>query len=109
MRSPRCVPSWGRAGCDQVKVLDATGWRCPKPVIELARLVADLPDGELVTVLHTDPAAPGDIAAWCRMRGHDLVPAEQGGPDRSVIRVRRTPGAPAAAAPDPDAPDTARG
>jgi len=53
--------------------LDAAGLRCPLPVIRLAALVQNLPDGRLVAVHSTDPAAGPDIAAWCRMRGHELV------------------------------------
>ncbi|MFI7589502.1 sulfurtransferase TusA family protein [Spongisporangium articulatum] len=53
--------------------VDARGLRCPKPVIELARAARGSAPGTEITVLHTDPAAPGDIAAWCRMRGHTLV------------------------------------
>lgn len=93
-----------------VILLDATGWRCPKPVIELARLVGRPPDGladgALVTVRHSDPAAPGDIAAWCRMRGHELASSQA---EASVVRVRRTPGAGAAAAPPPAAGGTPAG
>lgn len=68
--------------------IDTTGMRCPKPVIELARAVRDLPDRAELTVLSTDPAAPGDIGAWCRMRGHELVSQViQDGTATSVVRV----------------------
>lgn len=54
-------------------VLDARGQRCPLPVIRLGRLVRELPDGTLVRLLATDPAARSDVPAFCRMRGHELV------------------------------------
>ena len=54
-------------------VLDVTGLRCPLPVIRLARLARSLEKGSVITVLTTDPAAGPDIAAWCRMRGHQLL------------------------------------
>lgn len=57
-------------------VLDATGLRCPLPVIRLADAARDLPAGSLVEVHTTDPAAEWDIPAWCRMRGHALVGQE---------------------------------
>ena len=58
-------------------VVDAVGLRCPLPVIRLAAAVRDLLDADApgtryVTVRSTDPAAGPDIAAWCRMRGHEL-------------------------------------
>jgi tRNA 2-thiouridine synthesizing protein A len=57
-------------------VLDCRGQRCPLPVIVLARRIADLTPGELVRVDADDPAAPNDIAAWCRMRGHTYLGVE---------------------------------
>ena len=59
-------------------VVDAVGLRCPMPVLELARRLAaaDLPAGSVVRLLSDDPAAAGDVPAWCRMRGHTYVGAE---------------------------------
>jgi tRNA 2-thiouridine synthesizing protein A len=54
-------------------VVDARGLACPLPVIRLAAAARDLPDGSLVTVLWTDPAAAHDIPAWARMRGHRVI------------------------------------
>jgi tRNA 2-thiouridine synthesizing protein A len=53
--------------------LDCRGQRCPLPVIELARRLADLPVGTVLRVLADDPAAAGDIPAWCRMRGQEYI------------------------------------
>ena len=53
--------------------VDARGLRCPLPVIRLAAAAKSAPAGTTVFVLATDPAAAPDIAAWCRMRGHQLV------------------------------------
>ncbi|MGH8860450.1 MAG: sulfurtransferase TusA family protein [Jatrophihabitantaceae bacterium] len=54
-------------------ILDARGRRCPLPIIDLARHIGDVEIGGTVTVEADDPAAGPDIAAWCRMRGHELV------------------------------------
>lgn len=75
-------------------VLDARGLRCPQPVILLARTARAASAGTVVQVLTTDPAAGPDIAAWCRMRGHELV-TQAAEPDdpaalRSVVRLGRT-------------------
>jgi tRNA 2-thiouridine synthesizing protein A len=53
--------------------LDCLGQRCPLPVIALARNIEGVGIGETLTVLADDPAAANDIAAWCRMKGHELV------------------------------------
>ncbi|MUT91870.1 cysteine desulfurase/sulfurtransferase TusA family protein [Streptomyces sp. Z38] len=66
---------------DQALVVDALGRRCPIPVIELARVIGDVPVGGLVRVLADDEAARLDIPAWCEMRGQEYVgeqPADRG-------------------------------
>ncbi|WP_279328788.1 cysteine desulfurase/sulfurtransferase TusA family protein [Streptomyces sp. OS603R] len=66
---------------DEVLVVDALGRRCPIPVIELARVIGDVPVGGLVRVLADDEAARLDIPAWCEMRGQEYVgeqPADRG-------------------------------
>ena len=64
-------------------VLECLGWKCPRPIVELARRIAEVPVGELVEVIADDPAAGPDIAAWCRMRGQLLVSAD---PPHFVVR-----------------------
>jgi cysteine desulfurase len=62
-------------------VVDSLGKRCPIPVIELAKVIGEVPVGGLVTVLSDDEAARLDIPAWCAMRGQEYVgerPAERG-------------------------------
>jgi tRNA 2-thiouridine synthesizing protein A len=58
---------------DDPEVLDCLGQRCPLPVIALARRLPDVPVGGVLRVLADDPAAPNDIAAWCRMRGQGFL------------------------------------
>ncbi|MBD0743212.1 cysteine desulfurase/sulfurtransferase TusA family protein [Streptomyces sp. CBMA152] len=56
--------------------VDALGRRCPIPVIELAKVIGDVPVGGTVTVLADDEAARLDIPAWCEMRGQEYVGEE---------------------------------
>ena len=58
-------------------IVDSRGRRCPLPVIDLAKAVRDAAVGDVVTVLADDPAAATDIPAWCRLRGHEFVGAEE--------------------------------
>lgn len=53
--------------------LDCRGLRCPRPVIELARHLADVPVGGVLAVVATDVAARTDVPAWCRMRGQEYA------------------------------------
>ncbi|MER5473369.1 aminotransferase class V-fold PLP-dependent enzyme [Streptomyces sp. NPDC002935] len=69
-------------------VVNALGRRCPIPVIELAKVIGDVPVGGTVRVLSDDEAARLDIPAWCEMRGQEYVgeePADNG----SAYVVRR--------------------
>ncbi|WP_405474160.1 cysteine desulfurase/sulfurtransferase TusA family protein [Streptomyces canus] len=62
-------------------VVDALGKRCPIPVIELAKVIGDVPVGGTVRVLSDDEAARLDIPAWCEMREQEYVgeePADNG-------------------------------
>ncbi len=63
--------------------LECRGQKCPRPIIELGRRIGEVEPGQLIALLADDPAAGPDVAAWCRMRGHELV--ESAAP-RFVIR-----------------------
>ncbi|MGX1269491.1 TusA-related sulfurtransferase [Streptomyces phaeoluteigriseus] len=69
-------------------VVDSLGKLCPIPVIELAKVIGQVPVGGTVRVLSDDEAARLDIPAWCQMRGQEYVgeePADRG----SAYLVRR--------------------
>ncbi|MDG9725314.1 cysteine desulfurase/sulfurtransferase TusA family protein [Streptomyces sp. DH41] len=76
------------AGADLV--VDALGRRCPIPVIELAKVIGDVPVGGTVRVLSDDEAARLDIPAWCEMRGQEYVGEERA--DRGTAYVVRRAG-----------------
>lgn len=69
--------------------VDARGLRCPLPVIELQRVAQVSPAGLELTLLSDDVAAATDVAAWCRMRGHELLGshAAEGGGTAYVVRL----------------------
>ena len=69
-------------------MVDARGLRCPVPVIRLGAAIRDLEPGALVRLLATDPAARSDVAAFCRMRGHDLVESVEEEPGVTAYLVR---------------------
>lgn len=70
-------------------VLDCRGMPCPRPIIELARHLADVPVGGVLGVASDDVAARHDVPAWCRMRDQEYA-GEQDAPDGvPVYLVRR--------------------
>jgi len=70
--------------------LDCRGLLCPRPIIELALHVGDVAVGEVIGVVADDAAAAHDIAAWCRMRGHEYVGSDRTEDGVARYLVRRT-------------------
>jgi TusA-related sulfurtransferase len=70
--------------------LDCRGQLCPRPIIELARHIADVPAGEVLAVVADDAAAALDVPAWCRMRGHEYVGSDRAEDGVARYLVRRT-------------------
>ena len=69
--------------------IDARGRRCPLPILDLARHIADIEVGATITVEADDPAAGPDVRAWCRMRGHEFVGAGVAKDGTPAYTVRR--------------------
>ena len=57
---------------DDTATLDATGLKCPLPVLKARKAMKALAPGGLLTVLATDPDSPKDFAAFCAATGHSL-------------------------------------
>ncbi|MFD3517331.1 cysteine desulfurase/sulfurtransferase TusA family protein [Streptomyces sp. NPDC058657] len=86
--APRAAGPGSPGGAASLTV-DALGKRCPIPVIELAKVIGDVPLGGTVTVLADDVAARLDIPAWCEMRGQEYV-GEKPHASGTAYTVRRT-------------------
>jgi TusA-related sulfurtransferase len=69
--------------------LDCRGMPCPRPVIELARHLADVPVGAVLAVVADDPAAAVDVPAWCRMRDQEYAGADTAADGQPRYLVRR--------------------
>lgn len=62
---------------------DSRGRACPQPIIDLARA---LKGAGLVELWADDPAAHGDLQAFCQATGHELLAVFPGPPLRAVVR-----------------------
>jgi tRNA 2-thiouridine synthesizing protein A len=56
-------------------LLDARGLKCPLPIMKTGTRLRDVPAGETLRVLATDPGAPSDFEDFCRAAGHELLEA----------------------------------
>lgn len=55
------------------KIIDATGLKCPMPVIKLQQAVRKLSEGEIVSIIFTDPGAEKDIKMWSKINRHHFI------------------------------------
>jgi TusA-related sulfurtransferase len=62
-----------------VTIVDARGLLCPVPLAMAKRRMAELRDGDTLTVLATDPEATIDLAAWAVDEGHAYDERDCGG------------------------------
>ncbi len=69
--------------------LDASGMRCPMPIIEAARALRPLEDGALLEIIATDAAFVSDVRAFCETAGHELLGVEKTGDERWRAQLRK--------------------
>ncbi len=65
--------------------LDATGLRCPLPVLKARKALKGLAAGDVLEVVATDPGSVADFKAYCESSGHGLLDCHQ---DDGVYRFR---------------------
>jgi len=56
--------------------LDATGLKCPLPVLKAGKAIRSVPPGGTLEILATDPGSVEDFEAFCVSRGHVLLKQE---------------------------------
>jgi len=67
--------------------LDVTGLRCPLPLLKAKRALLDLEEGEILTVLATDPGSKRDFSVFIDQTNHQMIEAnEEQGIYKYVIR-----------------------
>lgn len=59
------------------RTLDTKGLNCPLPVLKARRAMRELEEGDILTVLATDPASYIDFRHFCDTTGHELVEANE--------------------------------
>ncbi len=68
------------------ELLDATGLRCPIPVLRARKRLKAMAPGDRLEVLTDDPASPIDMRHFCATEGHDILEAQEtDAPYRFVI------------------------
>ena len=68
--------------------LDATGLRCPLPVLKARKALRSVPPGGVLELLADDPAATKDVPAFCQEIGYALIAVEADG-ERVRYRIAK--------------------
>ena len=76
------------AESDSDHEVDATGLKCPEPVMLLHAAIRRAEPGETVLLTATDPSTQRDVANFCEFLGHNLLEstADDG---QFIYRVRK--------------------
>lgn len=64
---------------DEITLVDASGLKCPLPVLKARKAMKSLGDGARVRVISTDPASPLDFKHFCNTTGHQLLDITEDG------------------------------
>ena len=62
---------------DEIMLVDASGLKCPLPVLKARKALQSLTDGDKLRVISTDPASPLDFKHFCNSKGHSLISVEE--------------------------------
>ena len=62
---------------DEIILVDATGLKCPLPVLKARKVMKTLQSGSKIRVISTDPASPLDFKHFCNSKGHTLISMEE--------------------------------
>ena len=62
---------------DEITWIDASGLKCPLPVLKARKALQSLTDGDKLRVISTDPASPLDFKHFCNSKGHSLISVEE--------------------------------
>ncbi|XKH00646.1 sulfurtransferase TusA family protein [Marinobacter nauticus] len=69
------------------RMLDASGLRCPMPLLKTKLELNGMAPGEVLEVLATDSGSSRDIPAWLNLSSHSLISqSENHGTWRFVIK-----------------------
>ena len=70
--------------------LDCMGLYCPMPIVKTAAIIKKMSVGEVLEVVADDIGIKPDIAAWCKVTGHELLEIEDGDSGEIKVYVKKT-------------------
>jgi tRNA 2-thiouridine synthesizing protein A len=74
-----------------ITLVDASGLKCPLPVLKARKAIKGLVGGAQIRVISTDPASPLDFKHFCNTSGHELLDIVEEG-ERLEFLIRKAAG-----------------
>ncbi|MFD2206303.1 sulfurtransferase TusA family protein [Kiloniella antarctica] len=71
-------------------LLDATGLKCPIPVLRARKAMKPLVSGDVLEIHATDPSALMDFKNFCETTGHELVSSQEREDDVLVLLIKKS-------------------
>ena len=75
------IPTINRLGdCSQVVAdysFDVSGLFCPEPVMLLHKEIKNIKEGQILSIVATDPSTTRDVPKFCHFLGHQLIAADE--------------------------------
>ncbi len=70
------------------KEFDLRNLPCPMPVVKISKGIKEVPVGQVVKAVTTDPGALTDFPAWAKTSGHQILHSEEAGGEVSFFIKR---------------------
>lgn len=74
---------------DVARTFDASGMRCPMPILKTKKEIGQIEIGQILQVIATDIGTKKDFPAFAARTGHEIVELVEEG-ERLVWYLRRT-------------------
>jgi tRNA 2-thiouridine synthesizing protein A len=71
------------------KELDARGLNCPLPILRAKKALAEIPSGQVLKILSTDPGSVKDFAAFAKQTGNELLSTAEAGGDFTFFMKKK--------------------
>lgn len=70
------------------RVVDATGLKCPQPILKLSVASVEMESGEVLAIIGDCPTFEKDVTSWCRRLNKTLLLIRDDGNGRKYALIR---------------------
>lgn len=74
---------------DVARIFDASGMRCPMPILKTKKEIGQIEVGQILEVIATDIGTKKDFPAFAQRTGHEIIELVEEG-DKLIWYIKRT-------------------